>query len=63
MRLLIVTVLALVLGRAARAKEFVAQADDFKCLTSGVHAPDKLFYVFHKNRVLRKKALHKATTG
>jgi hypothetical protein len=29
-----VTVLALALGRAAQAKEFVAQADDFKCLTN-----------------------------
>jgi len=63
-RLAAATLVVLVLATGALAKrEFVAQADDFQCLTNGVHAPDKLFYVFHKSRRLRMKALRKATTG
>ena len=28
-----------------------------------MHAPGKLFFIFHRNRLLRARALHKATTG
>lgn len=62
-RLVVVAAIVLACARTGEARQFVAQVKDFTCLTSGVHAPGKLFYIFHKSKPLRRRALRKATTG
>ncbi len=63
MRTSLALLIVLAFAGAVPAKEFVAQVGDFKCLTSGVQAPGRLFYIFNKSKRLRRQALHKATTG
>jgi hypothetical protein len=42
---------------AVGAREFVAQADDFKCLFDGTKVEGKSFYVFNRNKRKLRKAL------
>jgi hypothetical protein len=60
-------VVALVLaGLAVPAfakREFVAEVDDFKCLTDGARVPGKSFFIFHAKRAALKKAVRKTKRG
>src|SRR5262245_32252166 len=62
MRLIVGLGLIAALAVPAIAKEFVAQPEDFRCLTDGAQPEGKLFYVFGKKRIV-KKALRKTKTG
>ena len=62
MRLIVGLGLIAALAVPAIAKEFVAQPNDFRCLTDGAQPEGKLFRVFGKKRIV-KKALRKTNTG
>ena len=55
-------VLAALATPALAKREFVATAEDFRCLTEGKQAPGKRFRIFGKKAVVRK-ALRKTKTG
>jgi hypothetical protein len=55
--------LVLVVAASAYAREFVAEADDFKCLTDGTKAPGKHFYISNLRKRKLNKALKKTMTG
>lgn len=44
-------------------RQFVAQAEDFKCLTDGVRADGMNFYISHKKRRMLAKAVAKTKKG
>ena len=56
------TVLALATPALA-GREFVAEPDDFKCLTDGVRAAGMNFYISHHRRGALKKAVGKTKRG
>jgi hypothetical protein len=56
-------VMVLLVAAAAYAREFVAEADDFQCLTAGTKAPGKHFYISNLKKRKLKKALRKTETG
>jgi len=63
MRLIVVALVIAALAEPATARrEFVATAEDFKCLTDGAKAEGKHFFVFGRKRTV-KKALRKTKTG
>lgn len=56
--------LLVILGLAMPAsgggrREYVAEVDDFRCLTDGVRAPGKTFFIFHAKRAGLRKAVRK----
>lgn len=64
MRAIAMALVMIGLATAAHAKrEFVAEVDDFKCLTTGTRAPDKTFFIFHEKRAALKKAVRKTKRG
>src|SRR5262245_51434158 len=62
MRLIVGLGLIAALAVPAIAKEFVAQPENFRCLTDGAQPEGKLFFIFGKKRIV-KKALRKTNTG
>ena len=60
---LLALALMLSITAAASAREFVAEVDDFKCLTDGTQAPGKHFYISNLKKRKLKKALKKTETG
>jgi hypothetical protein len=61
-RLLAALAIATLAAPALARREFVATAEDFRCLTDGTQPPGKRFYVFGRKAVVRK-ALRKTKTG
>ncbi len=62
-RLLVVCLLSAFLApRQARA-EFRAKARDFRCLTKGVKAEGKHFYILNRNRTRLQKAVEMSRSG
>jgi hypothetical protein len=62
MRFIVGLWLIAALAVPAIAKEFVAQPEDFRCLTDGAQPEGKRFHVFGKKRIV-KRALRKTKTG
>ena len=63
MRMIVGTMLIAALAMPAFARrEFVAQPEDFRCLTDGAQPEGKRFRIFGKKRIVRK-ALRKTITG
>jgi hypothetical protein len=64
MKVLLATLLIAALAAPALAKrEFVATAEDFRCLTEGKQPPGKRFFIFGRRKATVRKALRKTKTG
>jgi hypothetical protein len=60
---ILLAVLALAAIAHAGRREFIAEVEDFKCLTDGVRAPGKTFFIFHEKRAALRKAVRKTKRG
>ena len=63
MKALVALALGLALAAPAHAREFVAEVGNFRCLTDGVRAPGKSFYIFHAKRGALARAVRKTERG
>ena len=63
MERLAIALMLIGLAAPVGARQFIAKADDFRCLLDGTKAPGMHFYVFHRKKAALKKAMHKLTTG
>jgi hypothetical protein len=57
--LLLAMLLAGLAATAQAGREFVAEVEDFRCLTDGVRAPGKSFFIFHEKRAALRRAVRK----